>query len=81
MAELIHIKVEQSPYHDQACALFAYFKGKPTEEELLEAFKHRYPHASSLEEARDVYAYEPVERPDPISKLSATSRYFLCQAC
>ena len=67
--KLICMKLEQSPYCEEAIAVFAYFDGKPTKKQLEEVF-----------DDGDTPLDEKCAVPDKISKLAGVKRYFVGQA-
>jgi hypothetical protein len=73
--DLILVKQEANPENENAVAWFAYFCGTPSQQNLLDAFRSKYP-KSDPEEAM----YEPVQVQDKVADAAGYQRWFLCQA-
>jgi len=78
---LICLKEETNPWNDAGIAIFAYFHRKPTMDELEQVFIKKYKLTSDeVEEFKSEACFEPVNKPDKLSRVNGTHRWFLCQA-
>lgn len=74
MASLIALKIEGCPTNEHGTAWIAYFRGTPTAEDLLTAF--RLPLGPMPPREAD---HNPARYDDAVSKAAGLERWYVCQ--
>ena len=78
MAKLIYVQLETCHDNTDGVAWYAYWEGRPTEEQLLASFDD-----GSLVGGGPLGwdGVHPEEVPNPLSRHAGLTRWFLSQAC
>lgn len=73
IAELVDMKIEESPYSN-ALVWMAYFASTPNSDDLMAAFRSKYPSVDPKNAA-----YRPERCDDVVSNKAGLERWFICQ--